>query len=257
MAIRAVVETGRGRWFRRGGMLALHAALWMWLLVIILIMWLPASEFGGLDLTSTVVQGGSFAAGAVLLALAERSRPRLWRRPSPGRGRLQDLIARFARPLGHLAALLAFYAAILELGQYSVDGRRFRLAPLVPGTAWILLACAALYAIVRLALAAARLGREAEGHIERVAAAFRCEAKYAALLRDAIQAAYAVCLAPSLPAENRVERVRQLLDEALGAELPNPDEDVLDTVFGPRKAAPAENRPKVEAAAARPSRPSR
>lgn len=52
-------------------MLALHAALWMWLLVIILIVWLPASEFGGLGLTSTVVQGGSFAAGAVLLALAE------------------------------------------------------------------------------------------------------------------------------------------------------------------------------------------
>lgn len=102
---------------------------------------------------------------------------------------------------------------------------------------------------LRLVLAAARLGREAEGHIERIAAAFHCDATYAALLRDAIQAAYAVCLAPSLPVEDRVERVRQLLDEALGAELPNPDEDVLDTVFGPRKAAPAENRPKVEAIA--------
>jgi hypothetical protein len=254
MAIRAGVETGRGRWFRHCGMLALHASLWIWLLVIILIVWLPASEFGGLDLTSTVVQDGSFAAGAVLLALMERSRPRLWRRPSPGQSRFQDLIARFARPLGRLAALLAFYAAILELGQYGVDGRRFRLAPLVPDTPRILLGCAALYAIVRFALAAARRGREAERHLERVAAAFRCEAKYAALLRDAIQAAYAVCLAPSPPAENRIERVRQLLDEALGAELPNPDEDVLDIMFGPRKAAPAENRPKIEAAAARPSR---
>lgn len=65
----------RGRSVAEGGMLALRAACLVWVVVIAAIVLLPGPDFGGLDVGSPTVQGISFAAGAVLFALADRERP--------------------------------------------------------------------------------------------------------------------------------------------------------------------------------------
>ncbi len=220
------------------------AAAAVWLLVIMMIMWLPASELGWLNLESPMVQGASFAFGAILLAFADRRRPPLWRRDQ-ALGRFKYLIVRSRRHLLRIAALLAVYAAVLELGRWCLPGRSFRLSGFAANTAAIFAASAGLYALSRLFLGSAYLRRITERHLARVGAAYRREAIYAAYLRDMAQAAHAVCLSPSLPAADKVEEVRRLLDNALGAPLPNPDEEVLDTVFGAPVTPPLGSRPSL------------
>jgi hypothetical protein len=224
---------GSGRQIARGPSTLFHsmfaAAGSVWLLFLMLILWLPVSELGGLNLNSPVVQAAGFALGAVLLALVDR--PPLWRRDAAAH-RFGYLRLLFRRRLLHIAALLAVYAAILELAQYLFPGREFRLSQLAANAPAILAICAAVYIISRLLLDRADLGRSGERQLAQVVAAYRREAIYAGYLRDMAQAAHAICLSRSLPAADKVEEMRRLLDNALGAEVPNPDEDVLDMVFG-------------------------
>jgi hypothetical protein len=227
-----------------GGKLAVRAAAAVWLVVIMIVMWLPDPAFGGLDLRAPAVQGGCFAAGAVLLALADRRRPPLLR--DGGCRRLDYLVIYAKRHLVRVAALLTLYAAILELGQIFAPARSFRLLQLAQNIGWVLAACAVVYWLARVLLVGPALGRITEGHLRQVGIAYHREAAYAAVLRDHAQAAYAVCLDPSLAAETKLARVRELLDRALGTELPNPEEEVLDTVFGPRQ--PDHSRPAPAAA---------
>ncbi len=236
-----------------GGKRAWRASALAWLVVVMLVMWLPMPEFGGIDLRSAPVHGGCFAVGAVLLALADRRRPPLWRDTN---ARLHYLVVSIGRHLIRVAALLALYATILELGQVLAPGRSFRLGQWVNNIVWVAAACALFYWLTRVLLVGPALRRITEAHLREVSAAYRREAAYAAALRDHVQAAYAVCLDPSLAGESKLARLRNLLDRALGVELPNPDEAILDTVFGPRTAqrggAAAGPTPEAPAAASPP-----
>jgi hypothetical protein len=244
-------NAGCCRWMRRRGlvegkMLALRLAGWVWAAVIMAIMWLPEADFGGLDLSSPTVQGASFAVGAVLLALADRRRPYFFRRQRNSQSPLGYLVVRFRRHLIRITVMLICYAAALEIGQYFTVDRSFRLAQLALNIGWILLACTTLYVLARIFLVGSYLGRITQQHLGRMSAAFRGEVMYSARLRDISQAAYSVCLTPSLSAEDKVDRVRRLLDKALGAEMPNHNEELLDTVFGARNAQPVHRRPSVD-----------
>lgn len=225
----------------------LRAACWLWTIVIMVIMWLPDPDFGGVDLSSPIAQGGSFAVGAALFALADQSRPHFFRRRDSD-GLLNYLVVRFRRHLVRIAAMLIGFAVILEVGQFFEVGRVFRFSQLARNVGWILVASAVIYALTRLLVVNGYLGRITQRHLRRVSAALRNEAMYSARLRDISQAAYAVCTATSTSAEEKLQRVYQLLDEALGEAMPNHDEELLDTVFGPRKASPAPYRPSVGAA---------
>jgi hypothetical protein len=226
----------------------LRIACGVWAAVIMLIMWLPQSDFGGLDLTSPMVQGAAFAAGAVLFALADRRRPHFFRRPRDSQSPIAYLVRRFKGHLMRIALMLVGYAALLEIGQYFAIGRSFRFAQLAENAVSILLASVAIYVAARLLLANHYLNRITRRHLTRTATSLRSEATYSAYLRDTVQAGYALCAAPSLPPAEKIERIRRLLDEALGTDLPNHNEDVLDTAFGARKAVPAPYRPAVEKA---------
>jgi hypothetical protein len=227
-------------------MLAFRAACWVWVAVMAAIFLLPDPDFGGLDLGSPTVQGLGFAAGAVLFALADRGRPHSFRRQPDTESLLAYLVVRFKRHLVRIAALLICYAAILEIGRWFAVEQRFSLARLAHNVSWILLACAALYVLTRVLLVDRRLDGITQHHLGRVSAALRSEMVYSAYLRDISQAAYAVCVTPSIAAEDKLDRLRRMLDKALGAQLPNYGEDLLDTVFGVKNAGPAPNRPSSD-----------
>lgn len=233
----------RGRSVAEGGMLALRAACLVWVVVIAAIVLLPGPDFGGLDVGSPTVQGISFAAGAVLFALADRERPAFFGWAQDPARPLRYFVIRFKRHLIRIAAMLICYAAVLELGRSFAVEHRFRLMPLAQNISWILLACAVLYALTRLILVKRELSRITRCHLRRASAALRSEMAYSAYLRDTSQAAYAVCVAPSIAAEDKVDRIRRMLDKVLGAQLPNYGEDLLDTVFGLRQASPTRYRP--------------
>lgn len=228
-------------------MRVLRIACWVWAVVIMLIMWLPEPGFAGFDLTSATVQGAAFAVGAVLLASADRRRPHFFRRRGDSESPIAYLVIRFKGHLVRIALMLVGYAAILEVGQFFAAGRSFRVAQLAENTAWILLASAAVYALSRGLLANRYLGRITQRHLGRMAASCRSEAMYSADLRDLIQAGYAICTAPSIADAEKVERIREVLDQALAADLPDHGEDVLDTALGARKAVPAPYRASAEA----------
>jgi hypothetical protein len=234
----------RRRCVTEGKMLALRSACWIWAAAVMAVILIPEHDFGGLDRAN--VQGVGFAVGAVLLALNDRGRPNFLQPRRNAHSLLGYLVIRFGRHLVRIAAMLIVYAALLEIGQYVEVGHSFRFARLAADTGWILLACAALYILARIFLVGPYLGRITRRHLGRVSAAFRCEAAYSALLRDISQAAYAVCVNPSLSADDRLDRVRQLLDKALAAEIPNHNEDLLDIVFGARTSSPAPHRPWVD-----------
>lgn len=227
-------------------MRALRAAFLMWLVIVPLAMWLPTTSIAGFDRVVPMVRIGVLLAGAVLLALADGPKPRFSRR-LVSQENLLGFARGYGRPLVRIAALLAFYAAVLGLRRYVYPDPRFRPGPLPIG--WILPACAATYAMARIMLISVRRGTLAEERLERLGAAFRCEAEYSGKLRDLIQVAYSICVNPSMTAEDKIERVRHFLDQALGAELPKPDEDVLDSVFGPRGTRSARHRPPADDAA--------
>ncbi|HEV7995068.1 MAG TPA: hypothetical protein VGP52_02295 [Stellaceae bacterium] len=226
----------------------IRTACWLWAAVIMLIMWSPEPNFGGFDLGSPVVQGVTFALGAVLFALADRSRPHFFRRAGGSQSPIAYLVLRFKGHLLRIAALLALYAVLLEIGQFFVIGRAFRFGQLADNLVSILLAGVALYIGARLLLANRYLNHITRRHLARMAAALRAEAKYSADLRDAVQAGYALCVAPTPSPAEKIEGMRRLLDDALGAELPNPAEDLLDTALGARMAVPAPYRPSAELA---------
>ena len=227
----------------------IRIACGLWAAVIMLIMWFPEPNFGGVDLESPIVQGTAFALGAVLFALADRSRPHFFRRARGSQSPIAYLVLRFKGHLLRIAALLALYAALLEIGQFFVIGRAFRFGQLADNLVSILLAGAALYIGARLLLANRYLNRITRRHLTRMAAALRAEAKYSAGLRDAVQAGYALCVAPTPSPAEKIEGMRRLLEDALGAAFPNPAEDLLDTTLGVRTAVPAPYRPSEELAA--------
>jgi hypothetical protein len=233
-------------------MLALRAACLVWVVVIMAIMLLPERDFGGLDLAAPTVQGISFAAGAVLFALADRSRPSFFARAQDPAGPLRYFVIRFKRHLVRIAAMLICYAALLELGRCFAVGHRFRQAQLAHNIGWILLACAVMYILTRVFVVDRDLNAITRRQFGRASAALRSEMAYSAYLRDISQAAYAVCLEPSRTAEEKVEQIRRLLDKALGAQLPNYGEDLLEAVFGIRKDSPAVYRPTPDGDASRP-----
>jgi hypothetical protein len=227
-------------------MLALRAACWVWVAVIMAIVVLSAADFGGLGWRSPVVQGIAFAAGAVLFAVADRDRPHLLRRREGAESPLGYLVTRFKRHLLRIAAMLIGYAILLEVGRWLAVGPRFRLAQLAANIGWILFACAMLYTLTRVFLVNRDLDGITRRHLAGTAAALRSEMAYSAYLRDISQAAYAVCTNTAIAADDKVDRVRRMLDKALAAQLPNYDEDLLDTVFGARKASPAPYRPEPD-----------
>jgi hypothetical protein len=227
----------------------IRIACWLWAAVIMLIMWFPEPNFGGVDLSSPTVQGVTFAIGAVLFALADRSRPNVFRRSRGSQGLIAYLVLRFKGHLLRIAGLLAVYAVLLEIGQLFVIGRAFRFGQLADNLVSILLASGAIYIGARLLLTHRYLNRITRRQLARMAAALRAEANYSADLRAAVQAGYALCVAPMPSPAEKIERVRRLLDDALGAELPNPAEDLLDAALGARTAVPAPYRPSAELAA--------
>ncbi|HEU0156877.1 MAG TPA: hypothetical protein VFQ82_12455 [Stellaceae bacterium] len=231
-------------------------ACWIWAAAIMLIMWLPRPRFAGIDLTSEVVQGAAFVVGAVLFALADDQRRAFLRRRG-GQSPVAYVVLRFKRHLARVSLLLAGYAAILEIGQLFAAGRQFHISRLFENIGWVLVTSLVVYALARLLFANPYLGRITRRHLRQVAAAFRAESLYAAALRDRIQAGYAVCVSRSLAAEDKVEQIRRLLDEALGLELPKPGEVSLDAAFGRRRGpekASVEDKPAAAAAAAAPQR---
>jgi hypothetical protein len=227
-------------------MLALRSAWWIWAAVIMAITLLPEPDFGGFEFSSSMVQGIGFAVGAVLLALSDRNRPYFFRRRSESQNLPRYLVVRFKRHLVRIAVMLISYAVLLEIGQYFEVGRSFGFAQLAQNTGWVLLACVTLYVLARIFLVGPYLNRITQKHLGRVSAAFRCEAAYSAHLRDLIQAAYAMCVASSLSGEDRIHRVRQLLEKALAAEMPKHSEEILDAVFGVRTVGPALSRPSID-----------
>lgn len=224
----------------------LRIACGVWAVAILLIMWLPDPQFAGLDLASPIVQGAAFAVGAVLFALADPDRPRLLRRHPNSQRAIAYLALRFKGHLVRVALMLAGYAAILEVGQIFELQRRFSVFDLTDNILWIFVASAAVYGLARLLLANRYLSRITRRHLARMAESFRAEAMYSAYLRDVIQAGRAICIAPSIDAADKIERVGRLLDDALGVEIPNPEEELLDTVFGARRSEPAGFRPSAE-----------
>jgi hypothetical protein len=226
-------------------MLALRSACWIWAAVIVALILLPR-DFGDLDLSSASVQGFSFAVGTVLFALSDRRRPNFFTPRRGGQNLFQYIVVYFKRHLIRIAAMLIFYSLLLGVARYLEVGRSFSFAQLAQNTGWILLTCTVLYILTRIFLVGPHLDQMTQRHLGRVSAAFRCEAAYSAFLRDISQAAYAVCINPSLSAEDRVDRARQLLDRALGAEMPNHDEGLLATAFGARTARSAFYRPSVD-----------
>jgi hypothetical protein len=209
-------------------------------------MWLPRPQLAALDLTSPLVQGVAFAMGAALFALADPARPRFPHGRAGSQAAIAYLAVRFRRHLFRVAAMLVGFAAILEIGQYFEADRRFSVFELGENALWILGASAAVYGLARVYLGNRCSSRITQRHLGRMADAFRAEAMYSAHLRDAIQAGRAICVTPSIDAADKIERVGRLLDQALGVEMPNPREELLDAVFGPRNAAPAAFRPTVE-----------
>lgn len=220
-------------------MLALRLASWIWAVVIVAVILLPQADLGSLHLSFPTVQAATFAVGAVFFALGDRKRPYLFRAGPSAQNLPGYYVSDFKRHLGRIAAMLVFYLGLLEIGRYFETGGPFRFAPLATNTGWTLLACAILYVLARMLLVGPYLARAMQGRLGRLSAAFRLEAAYSAVLRDISQAAYAACVTPSLPAEDRLERARQLLDGALAAAVPNHSKELLDTVFGSREEGPA------------------
>jgi hypothetical protein len=209
-------------------------------------MWLPRPNLAGIDLTSSVIQECAFAIGAALFALADTSRPRFLRRRANSQAAIAYLPLRFKRHLLRVTAMLIAFAVILEIGQYFESHRRFSVFELGENTLSILGASAVVYGLARFVLRNRYLTRITERHLDRVADAFRAEALYSAHLRDVIQAGRAICIAPSIDPADKIDQVGRLLDQALGVEMPNPPEELRDTVFGPRTAAPATFQPVAE-----------
>ncbi len=227
-------------------MRALRIACWAWAVVIVLIMWLPNPRLAALDLASPIVQGAAFAIGTVLFALADPRRPHFLRQGSNSQEVIAYLVVRFKGHLLRVVLMLIGYAAILEVGQYFDPRRGFSVFEFAENILWILFASIAVYVLARLLLANRYLSRITQRHLARMAASFRAEAMYSAYLRDVIQAGRAICIAPSIDAADKIERVGRLLDDALGVEMPNPGDELLDTVFGARKAEPAAFQPSTE-----------
>ena len=224
----------------------LRAACWIWAGVLILIMWLPEPQFARFELTSPSLEGLAFAVGAVLFALADRSRPRVFRPRPDAQKAIAYLVLGFKRHLVRVTLMLIGYAAVLEVGQIFVPGREFYAFELGENTLSILLASVLVYAVARLFLANRHLFRITERHLGNMAESYRAEARYSRYLRDVIQASRSICLSPSLSAAAKIDRIGRLLDDALGIEIPNPEEDLLDTAFGERKVEPAAFRPSAE-----------
>jgi hypothetical protein len=229
----------------------IRLAAWMWAVVILLVMWFPARQAAGITLTSAAVQSSVFAIGACLFSLAGRHQP-----PVLGSEQASYILYRFTGHVVRASLMLVAYAAILEIGQRLVPNRHPGVEKFAENTLSILLASAVVYALARLFIANRYMRRITERHLRRVAAALRSESNYSGELRDAVQAAYAISSDTSLSDAQKVERMRALLDEALSLDFPDHDEDVLNSAYGRRRAAPAPYRPFAEEVGANPPRES-
>lgn len=121
----------------QGGMLTLRAICAAWAAIMMLIVLLPAPDFGGLNISSPTVQGLSFAVGAGLLALADRRRPHWLAGQSSRLPLVEYFIVRFKRHLIRIAVILIGYAALLAIAQYVRPGGAFHFAQFWRNTAWI------------------------------------------------------------------------------------------------------------------------
>ncbi len=227
-------------------MWVLRAACWIWAGILLLMMWLPEPQFARFELTSPSVQGLAFAVGAVLFAMTDRARPRVFRPHPDAQKAIAYLILRFKGHLVRVTLMLICYAVVLEIGQIFIPGRAFHVFQFSENTLSILVASVLVYAAARLLLANRHLFSISERHLRNMAELYRAEVRYSRYLRDVIQASRSICLSPSLSATAKVDRVGRLLDDALGIEVPNPGEDLLDTAFGERKVEPAAFRPSAE-----------
>ena len=113
------------------------------------IMWSPSTQIGGVDLTSEVLQGSAFAVGAMLFALADRSRPNIFVLGHD----LSSFVEYLLRFRGHvirIAAMLLAFDATLKFGKYVSPWRTGGMLRFAENGIWILVASALAYVFARL-----------------------------------------------------------------------------------------------------------
>jgi hypothetical protein len=222
-------------------MLAVRTLCWVWLVLLGMLALRPGTASTGAGPTLT---GIGFAVAVLLFAFADRRRASLVRATPAW---LSYVVVDLHWQLVRIASLLIFYAALLQIGRFLVIGGDFGWPALAAAIGGVLFACLAVLLVAAAVVVGGYRAAIAQGHLDRVCAAYRNEAAYSACLRDLCQAAYAVCASSSLSAEARLDRVRELVDEALGAPPPKPGEDVLAAVFDEAASNP---RPRPPTAAA-------
>lgn len=211
----------------------------VWGCVIMIIMWSPITRIGGLDLTSEVLQGSVFAVGAMLFALADRSRPNFFALGHDLSSFVEYLL-RFRGHVVRIATMLLAFDAALEFGKYVSPWRVGGIVRFAENGAWILVASALAYVFARLVFT-----RLIEHHLRSVASSLGEETVYSGVLRDALQTGYGVCARPSLSPSEKVEQIREILSGALAAPIPAHSEALLDRAYGPRQGRAAASNPAV------------
>jgi hypothetical protein len=222
-------------------MLAVRILCWVWVAVLGILALRLGTTASGAGPSAPALTGLGFAVAMLLFVLADRRRPSLVRATPV---RLTYVVVDLDPQLVRISLILIFYAALLQLGRFLVIGGRFAWVALMAAIGGVLFACLGVLLVAHAVVVGDYRAAIARRHLERVCAAYRNEAAYSACLRDLWQTAYAVCAAGSLSAEARLGRIRELVDEALGAPPPKPNEDVLAAVFdeaanNPRPAPPA------------------
>jgi hypothetical protein len=226
-------------------MLAVRTLCWVWVAVLAMLALRPSAASTGAELSSPVLIGFGFAVTVLLFVLADRRRPSLLRAtPAWLRYVVVDLNPQLVRT----GSMLIVYAALLQMGRFLAIGRGFSSTEFAAAIGGVLVACLGVLLVARALVVGGHRGAIARHHLERVCAAYRSEAAYSACLRDLCQAAYAACASGSLSAEARLDRVRELVDAALGAPPPKPGEDVLAAVFDEARNNPHPAPPPAAAA---------
>jgi hypothetical protein len=205
-------------------MSALRVTTWIWMLLVLIVMWYPNTHLAGVNLGSLWVQMGAFGIGAALLALADAGPDEALlmfgsQNQAPQQSRSTILRG---------AIVLVGYAGVLELGQWFAPERQSSFTRFFENAATVLVVSALCYVVGRLVLSNRELQRRTAQRLSGTAAAFRSEISFASDLRDAVQAAHAITLDPRLSADEKVERVRATLSDALGAKAPDRDDELLE-----------------------------
>lgn len=211
-------------------------AAWAWGFVLLLLMWFPERYIGDLDLGNVPLQMAAFGIGALLLALSGYRRPSIESVIGPAPNKVLETGLRFRSHTIRVMAMLTLYAAILETGKLVAPTRHASIAHFGENTIAIGLTSIAVYCVVAAFLRDYRAAWTYDARLRRAAIAFRVESRYASMLRDGLQAAYAICAARDFPAEQKIAQIANLLDGVLGAEPPEHGEELLDIAFGTKSA---------------------